>query len=303
MRFAKPPTTYDEQLGLLISRGMRVDTPDRARHYLAHLNYYRLAAYWLPFEEDHASHRFRPGTTFDMVLEHYIFDRELRLVVMDAIERFEVSLRTKWAYHLAHTHGPHAHLDASHFSPDRGRQWQHGEAIASLRETVRLSAEVFIRHLRNTYDEPLPPLWAACEIMTLGQLSKWYANLIHSGDRNAIARQYDLDERNLVSFLHHLTLIRNHCAHHARLWNREFTFAWTLPTRRPAELCSSLNRADGKRLYNALAMLAHLMDIINPGHHWKQRLGALLLRHPGVRPAAMGFPEGWQELPLWRGKV
>ncbi len=303
MRFAKPPKTFPEQLDLLVSRGMLVDDHDRVLRYLRHLNYYRLTAYWLPFEEDHAAHRFKPGTTFDRVLELYIFDRELRLLVMDAVERFEVSLRTHWAYHLAHAYGPHAHLDAALFKPDRPPQWRHREAVAALQETVRLSSEVFIRHLRDTYDEALPPVWALCEIMTFGQLSKWYANLVSSRDRNAIARQYDLDEKNLSSFLHHLSVIRNYCAHHARLWNREFTIAWSLPLHRPSAVVDSLNRRDGKRIYNVLAMLACLMDIINPGHHWKSRLGDLLRRHPGVRPGAMGFPDDWQELPLWRGKL
>ena len=81
MRFTKPPMTYQEQIELLVSRGMLIDNYSRARHYLSHLNYYRLAAYWLPFEQDHATHNFKPGTTFDKVIEHYIFDRELRLLV------------------------------------------------------------------------------------------------------------------------------------------------------------------------------------------------------------------------------
>ena len=105
--FNKPPTTYAQQLALLMQRGMCVDDADRAAFYLQHLNYYRLGAYWLPFEADHGSHRFVAGTSFDDVLNLYIFDRELRLLLLDAIERFEVSVRSLWAYHLAHEHGPH----------------------------------------------------------------------------------------------------------------------------------------------------------------------------------------------------
>lgn len=299
MRFTKPPMTYQEQIELLVSRGMRIDNYGRARHYLSHLNYYRLAAYWLPFEQDHATHNFKPGTTFDKVIEHYIFDRELRLLVLDAIERFEVSLRAHWAYQLAHTYGPHAHLDRNLFKP----AWRYLDNVDDLEKVVRQSSEVFIRHLRTTYDEHLPPVWALCEVMTFGQLSKWYANLRHGRDRNAIARIYDLDEVNLVSFIHHLSGVRNYCAHHSRLWNREFTFAWIMPTNRPFSLLPNLNRHDGKRLYNTLAMLAYLMDVINPGHHWKKRLGDLFRHHPGVRERFMGFPENWRELPLWRGKV
>lgn len=299
MKFSKPPQTYQEQVELLLERGMLIDDHDRARHYLAHLNYYRLAAYWLPFEQDHATHTFRPGTSFDKVLDHYIFDRELRLLVMDAIERFEVSLRAQWAYHLAHTYGPHAHLEKRLFKP----RWRHGENVTALQDTVKKSSEAFIRHFSSTYDEALPPVWVICEVMTFGQLSRWYANLRHGRDRNAVANIYDMDEVILVSFMHHLSIVRNYCAHHSRLWNREFPIAWKLPTHRPAKLLPNLDRGDGKRLYNTLATLAYLMDIINPGHHWKPRLGELLQQHPDVEVRFMGCPDGWMNLPLWRGKV
>ncbi|MFA7061276.1 MAG: Abi family protein, partial [Pedobacter sp.] len=286
MQFTKPPLSYQEQIDLLLSRGMTINNHGRARRFLTHLNYYRLAAYWLPFEQDHASHTFKPGTTFDMVVEHYIFDRELRLLIMDPIERLEVSLRAQWAYHLAHTYGPHSHLDESIFKPN----CHHNYNVTVLQESVRKSSETFIRHFRNTYDEKLPPVWAVCEIMTFGQLSRWYANLKRGNDRNAIASIYDMDETNLVSFIHNLSVVRNICAHHSSLWNREFSIAWKIPTHRPFALLANLNRNDGKMLYNTLAMLAYLMDILNPGHHWKKRLGDLFLHHPSVKSCTMGFP-------------
>jgi abortive infection bacteriophage resistance protein len=74
---------------------MRIDNHGHARLYLAQLNYNRLAAYWVPFEQIHSTHSFKPGTTFDLVLDHYVFDRELRLLVMDAIERVGVSIRVE----------------------------------------------------------------------------------------------------------------------------------------------------------------------------------------------------------------
>ena len=298
MRFTKPPLSYNEQVDLLISRGMQIDDRSRAVHYLSHINYYRLAAYWLPYERDHATHQFRSGANFDQVLEHYIFDRELRLLVLDAIERVEVSLRTQWAYHLAHKYGTHAHLDRNLFNP----RWRYQENINSLAEKVRHSSEVFVRHFRQ-YDEALPPVWVVCEIMTFGQLSNWYSNLSRKSDRNAVAHFFNLAEVNLTSFIHHLSVVRNHCAHHSRLWNREFSIAWLLPTHRPSELIPSFNRTTGRRLYNTLVMLAYMMDVINPGHHWKERLGELFARHPNVPERSMGFPEDWRDLPVWRGKV
>lgn len=295
MQFHKPPQSFDEQIDLLMIRGMRIDDPKRAKRYLSHLNYYRLAAYWLPFEEDHSTHRFKRGTTFDQVLQHYIFDRKLRLLLMDAIERIEVSLRTRWAYHLSHSYGPHALLNPSLFK-DR---WPHAEYVAALRKTVRSSSEVFIRHF-DKYDEALPPVWVICEVMTLGQLSKWYRNLRRSRDRNKVSRAYGMDEINLTSFMHHLTIVRNHCAHHARIWNREFTFSWKLPRKTPPTLHKNFSRADGRRIYNTIVMLCYLMGRLGP-NNWKQRLHNLFTEHPEVDPRAMGFPSDWLERPIWEG--
>ncbi len=150
--FGKPATTHDEQVALLQQRGMVVDDPAAAEFYLQHLNYYRLGAYWLAFEADHATHTFRPGTRFADVLDLYVFDRELRLLVLDAIERVEVSVRSQWAYQLAQQHGPHAHLDvALAFKP---QLWQAN--LAKLSNEVARSDEAFIKHLLDTYAEALP---------------------------------------------------------------------------------------------------------------------------------------------------
>lgn len=296
MRFDKSPKTLDEQIDLLQSRGLVIDDRQRARHYLAHLNYYRLTAYWLPFEADHDSHRFEPGSRFDAVLNLYIFDRELRLLVLDAIERVEVSLRTQWAYQVAHCHGPHAHLD-----PTLAKNWDWWHRnLESLREEIERSDEIFIQHYRTTYDDPdLPPVWAVCELMSLGLLSRWFTNLKPMKTRSAIARTYGLDEKVLQAFIRHLSYIRNLCAHHSRLWNRRFTVTMELPRSKPTELLASFHPVEDRLLYNTLVMLGWLLDRISPGHHWKRRLLELIERH-AVKSELMGFPDDFERRSIWR---
>lgn len=267
----------------------------RARHYLAHLNYYRIGAYWLPFEADHSTHQFVPDTNFEDVLALYVFDRELRLLVMDAIERVEVSVRTQWAYHLAHTYGPHAFLDRRLFKNNVVYQ----RCLASLRDELARSQELFVKHYQAKYRTPdLPPVWAAVEVMSLGQLSKWYSNLLKRRDRQRIAEIYDMNEVTLTSFLHHLTVMRNHCAHHGRLWNRLFGLQMKMPTR-PTVVATALNRQEPKKIYNTTVLLEYLLEIISPGTHWKNRLVGLFDAHPIAKPSEMGFPASWRELPVW----
>ena len=295
MKYNKPPLTIEQQLEQLAARGLAIPDKARAAHYLAHLNYYRLRAYWLPFEQDAKQHTFIDGANFEHALDLYVFDRKLRLLLLDAIERIEVSLRTQWAYHLAHQYGAHAYLDAQRFKDPT----KHARSLAALSDEVERNDETFIRHYRETYSDPvLPPIWAVCEILTLGQLSRWYENLAKPADRQAIARTYRLDEKVLTSFFHHLSTVRNHCAHHSRLWNRRFVFTPTLP-KRPAGLSAYFNPGAPRNLYNTLVLVRYELAIISPGSLWEERLITLLREHPAVNPAAIGFPEKWQAMDIW----
>ncbi|MDH5190051.1 MAG: Abi family protein [Gammaproteobacteria bacterium] len=296
MKFTKPATSFDDQIKILESRGMTIPDHGRARHYLSHLNYYRIGAYWLPFETNHSTHTFAKGTNFEDVLSLYVFDRELRLLVMDAIERIEVSVRTQWAYHLAHTYGSHAHLNSSIFNC----QNEYLNTLAKLAGEIGRSRETFIKHLLTTYDEAMPAIWAVVEIISFGQLSKFYANLKMRHDRNKIAQIYNLDETILISVLHHLNTVRNTSAHHSRLWNRSFTVTMKRPKKDPQILRQSFNPSKDRKIYNTLVMLEYLMEKISPGTHWKQRLFKLFQDHPVVDPKAMGFPDNWKNLPIWQ---
>ena len=249
-----------------------------------------------PFEADHTTHTFKDNVSFENIIELYIFDRELRLLIMDAIERIEVSIRTRWAYHLAHSHGSHAYMDESIFDDDE----KYSRCLQALEEEFDRSTETFVTHYFTKYNEPyLPPIWAAVEVMSLGQLSKWYSNLKYRRDKQSIATTFYLDERVLRSFLHHLTIVRNLCAHHGRLWNRSFAFQMRVPNH-PVPLAATVNKAAPKKIYNTLVMLEYLMNIISLNHHWKERLFGLFSEHPIVVLGAMGFPHNWQDLPIWK---
>jgi len=225
MKYNKLPKPVFDQVALLQSRGMLIPNQQEAEHYLLHLNYYRLSGYWQPFEADHVTHQFNAGVSFDDVINLYVFDREIRLLLMDAIERLEVSVRTQWAYHLSLDSGSHAFLNGEIAS----KCGEHIGSMNKLVSEVNRSRESFIKHFKKRYTEPdVPPIWVSCEVMSLGQLSRWYQNLKPFKLRRAIAKSYGLDDRVLESLLHQMTYIRNLCAHHSRVWNREFTITLEL---------------------------------------------------------------------------
>lgn len=298
--FAKPALCVAEQLDLLASRGMHIADKAIAAQHLAHISYYRLRAYWLPFEqaaEHKGQHAFIAGTDFDTVLAIYQFDRELRLLLIDAIERVEISLRTQMASVLSLRYGPFAHEDAQYFSLTPA--WE--KCRAELAKEYQRSRETFAQHYQNQYPHlSSPPLWVACELMTLGQLSHWLKNLRHPKDRQDIANLYGLDEKVLLSFAHHLTTVRNHCAHHGRVWNRKFTVKMLIPQKKPQGLGIQFNQQQDRHIYNTLAMLAYLMGIISPNSTWRMRLAQLIQNTAQIAPAEMGFPPDWERFPIWQ---
>lgn len=295
MEFGKAATTLDEQIALLRERGMRIDAPDHARHCLRHINHYRLTAYWLPFEADHSTHRFRDGTRFEDALNLYAFDRALRLHLLDAIERIEVSLRTQWAYHMAHAYGPHAYLDPAHA---KRADW-HAANLASLEKEIERSDEKFIEHYRSTYTRPhQPPIWSVCEIMSLGLLSRWFTQL-RPRYRSAIARTYGLDQKVLQAFIRHMSYVRNLCAHHSRVWNRRLTVTMKRPGTKPPGLAANFAADGERRIYDTLVMLVSLLDHVSPAHRWAADLRRLVEDHE-IDVAQMGFPPDFRTRSIWK---
>lgn len=291
--YPKPATTYTQQITILRNRGMLIANEDIAKSSLSHCNYYRLRAYWLPFEDGGDSHNFVRGTRFEDVLRLYDFDRELRLTLLDAIERIEISVRAQWAYRVGHCHGTHAHLDKS--IAQNYRHWQRNKA--DLKKEVDRADEVFIDHLVSKYSEELPPIWAICEVMSLGLLSRWYANLKPMHTRSLIAGSYGCDQAVFQSWLHHLSIVRNTCAHHSRLWNRDFLrVSPMIPQSKPKELVGLFNLQP--KLYNSLLIMLFFMDKINPDHQWRNRLKQLILEHMDLI-TDMGFPNDWENLDIW----
>ncbi|MCZ4342887.1 Abi family protein [Sphingomonadaceae bacterium G21617-S1] len=295
--FDKPSKSIPDQIELLQQRGMVVENVSAARHALGHISYYRVRAYWLYFEAnpDAGDHIFRPGTAFEAVLALYEFDRRLRLVLMDALERIEIASRGAWAHQLAMVYGPHGYLDANLYRrPDLFQA-----NLQQLESEYDRSHDVFVAHYKRTYNTPdLPPVWMAAEFMSFGLLSKFFSALGGRADRKSIARSIGLDDRVYQGLLHHLATVRNVCAHHGRLWNRSFTVTFPIAQNPPA-LANTIAPEADRKLYNTLSMLLHSMAIVAPESDWPQRLAAVIAENPTNDFAAMGFPHDWKERPLW----
>ncbi|MEO5339164.1 MAG: Abi family protein [Magnetococcus sp. MYC-9] len=296
--YTKPPLTFDQQLAQLVVRGLVVDDREQILRVLESTSYYRLSAYWYPFcvrdQDDNVTDLLMPGTKSSAIVTLYEFDRRLRLAIMDATERVEIAVRTRLTYQLAHAHGAFGHLQKTNFHTE----FKHTEWLASVREEAGRSKEEFIRHHQETYDGfPDLPIWKATEIMSLGSISILFRGLKHE-DKKPVAHWFKLHHKRLADWLHVLTYIRNVCAHHGRLWNRELAIRPSCPNSK--DWCPPVTpRTD--RVFIILLMLRQLLAVTSPAGEWQQRCNRLLepmASNPRWRES-MGLPEKWREHPLW----
>ena len=311
MEFTKPPKTYVEQIDLMECRGLAFPDRQSAESYLNHISYYRLSAYAIPFQQ--TKDVFDKGSTFDDLLNLYLFDRELRLIVFDAIERIEVAIRAKIMYELAHKYGSHWQDDPNIFVPPyTNRAGIAVDIFGDIQNTIKEHCtakrpEVFIQHYVTTYTKPsTPPSWMCIELLTVGQLSRLYSALKDNTDKNSIANYFGLHHALMQSWLHALTYVRNICGHHSRLWNRDFAIQPDIPRKPPTLPWMVTKMRNNKRCFFFLCVLKYFLQTINPDGHFKKRLTDLFAAYPKVPVMYLGIPTDvkgnlidWQAEPLW----
>ena len=328
-QFTKPAITVAEQLALLKARGLSIHDEVRAAHFLEAVSFFRLTPYMRPFQlPGHPDHAFLPGTGFRQLSQLYDFDRRLRLLLIDAVERVEVAIRSAISNHMCPLHGAHWYLQRSLFK----NRYDHARLLCTIenvqqkalldyqREIDRIdrlvhadenrkaalkqsrAQESYARHYALTYNDPaLMPGWAMLEELTLGELSHLYRGLARDRDRKAIGQLLGVPAPLLDSWLHTLTVVRNICAHHARLWNRELGIKPEQPQQQHFPWPAHLHRgSQSTRIVVVLAMLHHLMRQVSPHTRWHQRLAELLNEYPEIPRRAMGLPVNWQDDAFWQ---
>jgi len=274
----KRPTTFEEQVEILKSRGLVISDVDSAIRTLQRINYYRLSAYTLSLKKND---QFLPDITFEHVVALYEFDRRFRYLIMEMVEQVEIAFRTHISYHIAYTYGPLGHLNPQHFD-------NHDAFLAELEKELKRSQELFIKHHYEKYEGKIP-VWVAIEVLSFGALSKLFSNM-KNDDKNQIAkRNYRAPAIYLESWLKCMSYIRNICAHYGRLYNRPLTSKPRLDRK-----SKQLGIDQGK----IFAHLYVLKDLIPDRDKWLNfiiRLEALLSEYSEVVELdRIGFPEDWE---------
>lgn len=336
MGHSKEWLSYGAQLDRVVGRGLEVRDRERALRYLEQIGYYRLSGYWHVFRQrtgnfcpitvfgkkptkkqqhvrDLTLDEFKPGAQFEQAIGLYVFDKNLRLLALDALERIEVALRVD----IAHTLGeldPCAHHNPELLDRKYSKEISVGEGVTAHHtwlsghgKLVKRSKERFIKHYKATYGLPLP-IWVAAEIWSFGTMSRFFGMMTQE-HQDRIARKYGITNgRVFASWLRSLNHLRNICAHHSRLWNRNIDDQPRLPDESNALWITLVTDTERfkSRCFCLLRITRHLMDVINPTSGWAGRVEKHLesnfpdLQAIGVGLEDMGAPSNWRE--IWHKK-
>jgi abortive infection bacteriophage resistance protein len=306
--YGKPHLTFGQQVAHLREKGMIIDDEAWAISYLSQIGYYRLSAYWHPFKvrspaDQVDGEKLKEGTRFEYILALYEYDRSLRQLILEGVEIIEVSLRVEVSYRLGQkdrfAYNRPDLLSTRFCKPDVNGV----SDFARWHETyqVKLSRpnEDFTKHIIEKYGQPLP-IWASVELWEFNQLSFFLSGLRHD-DTSAIAARYGIPcHKMFLSWVKAIKGLRNHAAHHGRIWNRNMTAQPVLPD---AGFIPDLDFiiSDEKRIRQARACCPLLlMDLmirrIDSSSTWPSRLKAHVRGFPretGMSIEQMGFAPGW----------
>lgn len=298
MRYDRQPIELSQQLDLLTQRGLKVADEEKALEQLHSISYFRLASYWRIMEDpDSIGHRFHSGSNLDEVIRLYLFDKKLRMLVFTSIQDIEIALRTRIIQHFSLKYGAFWFMDEGLFKDESIFR----KCLENIQKEVSRSNEDFLKEHFIKYDAPsLPPVWKTMEVVSFGTLSKLYSNFRDTGVKKDVARSFGLPQYPyLESWMKCAAVLRNYCAHHARLWNRRFPIMPHLPKRLPlAWIGISVLRP--MKLYAQLCCLVYLEQSICPNSDFKEEIIMLLRDRSKTITKAMGFPTNWQEEPLWK---
>lgn len=293
--FIKPFASSADLVKLLVSRGLSIDDTQKAEMHLNNIGYYRLSAYMHPLLLiPKTNHRYKSGATFRQVMMLYRFDKKLRMLIFNEIEKIEIAIRRAVMQITAEMTGDAFWLTNSSYFLDTNKFY---DTLRTITGEYNKSREEFIQHFKATYSEPYPPTWILGELLTIGNVNTIYRNIRQNRIRKRIAKRFGLPIDVFESWLTIIAVMRNACGHHARVWNKQNAIppavlnkpvgAWiTLPT-------------DTKRVYFDLCIIKYFLDKVSPNNDMLAKLRWLFVKFPEIDIAAMGFPKGWEFEPLW----
>jgi abortive infection bacteriophage resistance protein len=309
--YKKPHLTFTKQIELLKSKGLNISNDAYAKKKLSNINYYRLSAYFLPFQYPKSSDKsdiFYDDAEFREIVSLYDFDAKLRRLVFGALEVIEVYIRTQITYYHTQAYTPFGYLSQENFNCE-------SDFFEKLKKDIKeesgRSDEEFVAHFKNKYNTTDLPLWSVVETLSLTTISRLFTAM-KVKDKKIIAEGLGVNQKVLANWLHALTILRNICAHHSRLWNKQLRIQFLVPKSNlfaPIKNITKIRYKDGKEqkvtytnnasVFFALSTIKYMLDGIGEEVDFVVEVKQLIAEHPIVNLEAMGFINDWENLEIW----
>lgn len=287
--------TIDEQVSILISRGLLFDNEEKDKKFLLHNNYYRISGYSLTLR-DHDT--FFKHTRFQNIIDIYNFDYELRHILMKYLEIIEVKVKSTYAYYFSKIFGPDAYLNKSNFTDNE----QYEKTISKINEQkeARLPHEPYLKHFVNDLHIDVP-IWTMVDLMTIADISHLYSiSLLQL--QESVAMEFGFNMSNKVNIfkklLKGMTIIRNLCAHGSRLFNRLFEQRPSLSRTERSLLITKTDKngtqeLDNSHLYGYIINMKRLLSA-SDFKSMKDEIQSLCSRISFVNMKYYGFRDDWE---------
>ena len=273
-------------------------------------NYFRFKAYCIPFFNK-ANGKFYDGTTFEDLHGLYCADQKLRDFLIPLLAQLEVRIRATVDNVVTSTTGdPFWHINTDYFKNFSDAE----RALSKVQQRFKQGQQEFIVHYRERYFTKrsykyrrTPPFWIISEIFTLEQLlsvckslNEKHQKLSVSAGKSkleAAAKPFGIDSySSLMTNLSCILELRNLCAHHSRLWNRNL--------KNPAGLKSkhSIKVSHPNRLYSHLLMIRLACKSQGIPDGIKPFMVSMFATVPifSRDMMNMGFPADWQNDTVWQ---
>lgn len=297
--FMRKPNSYNKSalspetlLKNLKNQGLIITDYQHAFNCLKTVSYHRLTYYFEPFMlHPHGQQKFKLQTAYEEIWRLYEFDRELRLLVSDALERIEVAFRTAISDSMSIQYNPHWYMKSEHFK----NQKIYYQFKNQINEICEREKQFAMKHYFDKYDYPqLPPSWIIIEHLSFGSCTSAFRNLKLLSDRKAICKIFGYHPTAIASWIDALRYTRNLCAHHARLWNRWFIISPKL------SYLYGKNFDKENTFYEQAIIIQKLLSSVSSHSQWKKKLHTLFENNPSVPIEQMGFQKNWKTDSFWQ---
>ncbi|MCD4742897.1 MAG: Abi family protein [Desulfobacteraceae bacterium] len=311
----KPHRSYSDLVNLLEKRGMIIPDKERAERKLSQIGYYRLSGFWYPCRKIKIDNNgkyivnsttrkpereeyFQDNTNFNDIIKLYLFDKKLRLLMLDAIERIEIHVRSVIAHEVG-VNDPLAYQKSDYIRPNEFKIWvdKNGKNRNNWTDWEKQQNKLIERSREDCIQWHLKekktiPFWVAVEAWDFGTTSRYFALLKGKYQNNISKRLSVSNTKALRTWLQEINTLRNRCAHHTRIWNQSFNNPLLILN---DQFFNKLNlsRNARKRNFGMICILWFLVKRIGPSSDWLNSVIRIINSKPSIDSCpntAMGFP-------------